>query len=42
MKKYLLTQIKLFYLGGRAFSQPEGLFEWDINAFDIRCELCNH
>ena len=21
------------YLGGRAFSQPEGLFEWDIDAF---------
>ena len=33
IKKYSLTHKKLFYLGGRAFSQPEGLFEWDIDAF---------
>ena len=39
MKKYLQTHIKLFYSGGRAFLQPEGLFEWDIDAFDIRCGL---
>ena len=33
---------KIILFRGRAFSQPEGLFEWDIDAFDIRCELCTH
>ena len=33
IKKYSLTHKKLFYLGGCAFSQPKGLFEWDIDAF---------
>ena len=41
MKKYLQTHIKSFYSGGRAFLQPEGLFEWDILAFDIQYELYN-
>ena len=27
------TVWRLTTLGGRAFSQPEGLFEWDIDAF---------
>ena len=32
--------LKVYFIRGRrAFSQPEGLFEWDIDAFDIRCKL---
>ena len=30
---------KIILFRGRAFSQPEGLFEWDIDAFDIRYEF---
>ena len=31
-----LYTLKVYFIGGRrAFSQPEGLFEWDIDAFDI-------
>ena len=33
-----LYTLKVYFIGGRrAFSQPEGLFEWDIDAFHIRC-----
>ena len=42
IKRYLLTHMKLFYLGGRAFSQPEGLFECDIDAFIIQCQPMNY
>ena len=33
---------KFILLGRRAFSQPEGLFEWDIDAFIIQCQLMNY
>ena len=35
--------LKVYFVRGRrAFSQPEGLFEWDIDAFDVRCKLNNY
>ena len=35
-----LCTLKVYFIRGRrAFSQPEGLFEWDIDAFDIRYEF---
>ena len=38
-----LYTLKVYFIKGRrAFSQPEGLFEWDIDAFDIRCKLYNY
>ena len=33
---------KSILLGRRAFSQPEGLFEWDIDAFIIQCQPMNY
>ena len=31
-----------FIRGRRAFYQPEGLFEWDIDTFYIQCKLYNY
>ena len=35
-------EVYSFEKGRRAFSQPEGLFEWDIDAFIIQCQLMNY
>ena len=42
VSKMIYILWKFILLGRRAFSQPEGLFEWDIDAFIIQCQLMNY
>ena len=42
VSKMIYMLWKFILLGRRAFSQPEGLFEWDIDAFIIQCQLMNY
>ena len=42
VSKMIYMLWKFILLGRRAFSQPEGLFEWDIDAFIIQCLRMNY